>query len=122
MPYSQMLYGAVLSAALAAVLTVVLGRTRQPAILLAAALSAFVMPLAWNLILKTTQATGLLSHDLPFKPFPISWQDTGSGVFTLAGASLIIAFGPGRTYTPARVARLTVLTAVAALLIDVYTY
>jgi hypothetical protein len=53
---------------------------------------------------------------------PISWQDTGSGVFTLAGASLIIAFGPGRTYTPARVARLTVLTAVAALLIDVYTY
>lgn len=122
MPYSQMLYGAVLSAALAAVLIAVLGRTRQPAILLAAALSAFVMPLAWNLILKTTQATGLFSRDLPFKPFPISWQDTGSGVFTLAAASLIIALGPGRTYTPARVARLTVLTAVAALLTDVYTY
>lgn len=122
MPYLQMLYGAVLSAALAAVLIAVLGRTRQPAILLAAALSAFVMPLAWNLILKTTQATGLFSYDLPFKPFPISWQDTGSGVFTLAGTSLIIALGPGRTYTPARVARLTALTAVAALLTDVYTY
>ncbi len=68
MPYSQMLYGAVLSAALAAVLIAVLGRTRQPAILLAAALSAFVMPLAWNLILRTTGATGSFSHDLPFKP------------------------------------------------------
>ncbi len=117
-----MLYGAVLSAVLAAALIAVIARTRQPALLVAAALSAFVMPLTWNLILRTTDATGLFSHDLPFKPFPISWQDTGSGVFTLAGASLIIALGPGRNDTPARVARLTVLAAVAALLIDIYTY
>ncbi len=122
MPYAQMLYGAVLSAVLATILIGVIARTRQPALLVAAALSGFVMPLAWNLILRTTGATGLFSHDLPFKPFPISWQDTGSGVFTLAGASLIIALGPGRNETPVRVTGLAALAAVAALLIDIYTY
>jgi hypothetical protein len=80
------------------------------------------MPLAWNLILRTTRATALFSQDLPFKPFPISWQDTGSGVFTLAGAALVMALGPGRRDTPPRVAQLTLLAALAALLIDVYTY
>lgn len=122
MPYSQMLYGAALSAALAAVLVAFPAGSRRPAIVLASALAAFAMPLAWNLILRTTGATGSFSHDLPFKPFPISWQDTGSGVFTLAGASLVLALGPGRDGTPGRVAALSVLTAVAALLIDIYTY
>ena len=122
MPYTQMLYGAVLSALLAAGLVATVGRSRRPTLLLAAALTAFGMPLVWNLILRTTGATGLFSHDLPFTPFPISWQDTGTGVFTLAGAALVIGFGPGRRQTPARVAQLTLLTALAALLIDIYTY
>lgn len=122
MPYAQMLYGAALSAVLAFVLVALLGGSRRPAVLFAVALAGFVMPLCWNLVLRATGATGLFSHDLPFKPFPISWQDTGSGVCTLAGASLIIALGPGRSHAPAWVARVTVLTAVAALVIDIYTY
>ncbi len=122
MPYLQMLYGAVLSALAAAGLVAAVGRSRRPALLLATALAAFVMPLVWNLILRTTDATALFSHDLPFKPFPISWQDTGSGVFTLAGAGLVIALGPGRNDTRARVAQQAFLTAAAALLIDIYTY
>ncbi len=122
MPYAQMLYGAALSAVAAFVLVALLGGSRRPAVLFGVALAGFVMPLCWNLVLRTTGATGLFSHDLPFKAFPISWQDTGSGVCTLAGASLIIALGPGRSHTPAWVARVTVLTAVAALLIDIYTY
>jgi hypothetical protein len=35
--------------------------------------------LCWNLVLRTTGANAAFSHDLPFRPFPISWQDTGSG-------------------------------------------
>jgi len=121
MPYAQMLSGAALSAALAAVLVAFPAGDRRPAIVLASALAALSMPLA-NLILRTTGATGSFSHDLPCKPFPISWQDTGSGVFTLAGAPLVLALGPGRDGTPGRVAALSVLTAVAALLLDTYTY
>jgi hypothetical protein len=117
-----MLYGAALSAVLAVALVALLGRSRRPAVLGAVALAGFVMPVCWNLVLRQTGATDLFSRDLPFKPFPISWQDTGSGVWTLAGASLIIAVGPGRNHAPVWVARVSALTAIAALLIDIYTY
>ena len=105
MPYSQMLYGAALSALVAVALVAVPGRCRRSSVLLATGAAAFLMPVAWNLILRTTGATSLFSHDIPFRPFPISWQDTGSGVFTLAGASMLLALGPGRNEQPRRVAR-----------------
>lgn len=111
MAYSQMLYGAALSAALAAILVAFAGNRRRPAVVLTAGLAALVMPLAWNLMLRKTGATGLFSHDLPFKPFPISFQDTGSCVFTLAGASVALGLGAARDETAPRVARLALLTA-----------
>jgi hypothetical protein len=117
-----MLYGATLSAAAAAALVIMLGRPRSLCMVASAALAAFVMPLAWNLILRDSGATGLLSHDLPFRPFPISWQDTGTGVFTLAGATLLMAFGTARNQSPPRAAALGAMVAIAALLVDVYAY
>ena len=108
-----MLYGAALSAALAAPLVVTFGRCRRTPIVLATAVAAFLMPLAWNLILRDTGATGLFSHDLPFRAFPISWQDTGRAVFTLAGASAVLALGPARGDRPDRVAHWALLAAVA---------
>jgi hypothetical protein len=117
-----MLYGAALSAALAVALVVLVGRCRRTPVVLGAAMAAFLMPLAWNLILRDTGATGLFSHDLPFRAFPISWQDTGSGVFTLAGASAVLALGPGRSDRSARVSHWALLAALAALVVDVYTY
>lgn len=122
MSYGQMLYGAGLSAVLALALVAVPGKCRRPTILALCALAAFLMPLAWNTILRHTGATGSFSHDLPFRPFPISWQDTGSGVFTLAGAAMVLALGPGRKERPPRVAALAAWTALGALLIDIYTY
>jgi ABC-type sugar transport system permease subunit len=121
-PYSQMLFGAALSAALAVVVVAVVGRNRRVALLLTVAVTTFVMPLAWNLILRRTGATGSFSHDLPFKPFPISWQDTGSGVFTLAGAALALGLGAARREAPSQVIQLALVTALAALLTDVYAY
>ncbi|MEV6056395.1 hypothetical protein [Streptomyces sp. NPDC052107] len=54
--------------------------------------------------------------------FPISWQDTGSGVFTLAAASLGYGLGP-LAAQPARTGiRYALLAAVAALLVDIYLY
>jgi ABC-type sugar transport system permease subunit len=121
-PYSQMLFGAALSAALAVAVVAVVGRNRRVALLLTVAVTTFVMPLAWNLILRRTGATGSFSHDLPFKPFPISWQDTGSGVFTLAGAALALGLGAARREAPSQVIQLALVTALAALLTDVYAY
>jgi hypothetical protein len=108
-----MTYGAARSAVLALVLVTYAAKDRRRTVLVTAAGAALVMPICWNTILRLTGATDAFSHDLPFRPFPISWQDTGSGVFTLAGAAL--------AYAP-RTARLALWTALAALLVDIYLY
>jgi|SRR5450756_1743990 hypothetical protein len=117
-----MSYGAVLSCALAAVLVAYPGRDRRWPVLATAAGSALVMPICWNVILRVTGATATFSHDLPFRPFPISWQDVGSGVFTLAGAGVAFGLGIGADLPTARTTRLALWTALAALLIDIYLY
>jgi len=122
MSIGSMLYGAALSAVLAVAVVAVIARGRRPGVLITVAVAAFVMPVCWNTILRTTGATAAFSHDLPFRPFPISWQDTGSGVFTLAGTAIALALGVEATEPARRTARLALSTALAALLIDIYTY
>ena len=81
-----------------------------------------VMPLAWNLMLRKTGATALFSHDLPFRPFPISYQDTGSGVFTIAVCALALGAGPLAAEPGRRTAATVALAGAAAFLVDVYLY
>jgi hypothetical protein len=117
----QMSYGAALSGALSSVLVWFVAKERRVSTLVTCVAAAIVMPLCWNTILRLSGATGVMSHDLPFRLFPISLQDTGTGVFTLAGASTVLGLLYART--PAR--RTTVLalwTALAALLVDIYLY
>jgi hypothetical protein len=52
----------------------------------------------------------------------VSWQDTGSGVFAVAAAALILGSGPLRARPAASVTRLAALAGLAALLVDVYLY
>ena len=122
MSVGSMLYGAALSAVLALLAVRLIARERRPAVLATAALAGFLMPLCWNAILRVTGATAAFSHDLPFRPFPVSWQDTGSGVFTLAGAATALALGAAGTDQSRRVAGFALITAAAAFLIDIYTY
>jgi len=122
MTIGSMLYGAGLSAIVAVALLGGLARVRRPAVLITAGLAAFLMPLWWNSILRWTGATQAFSHDLPFRPFPVSWQDTGSGMFTLAGAAVALTLIAG-THEPARTTtKLASWTALTAFLIDIYTY
>jgi len=116
------LYGAALSVLAAVLLVASAGRDRRPAVLITIGVAAFVMPIWWNLILRWTTATDAFSHDLPFRPFPVSWQDTGTAVFTLAGAAIALSLGacakdPGR-----RVGILALWAGLGAFLIDIYTY
>ncbi|WP_137815310.1 hypothetical protein [Gandjariella thermophila] len=114
-------YGTALSAALAVLLVLLIARERRPAILAAVAAGAIAGPVAWNAILRTTHADQFFT-DAPIVVFPISWQDTGSGVFALAAAALILGFGPLRTAAGHRATSLAGLAALGALLVDIYLY
>ncbi|WP_426997052.1 hypothetical protein [Pseudarthrobacter sp. N5] len=118
----QMLSGAAMSAVLALLLVLLVLRERRPLLLATVFAAAFVMPVFWNSILGWTGAMGLFSHDLPFAFFPVSWQDTGSGMFALAGASVAVAVGPGRRDPAVRTGYTALLAASAALIVDVYLY
>jgi len=71
----------------------VLHERRVPVIAVAAAAAA-VAPLLWDLILRHTG--GRFFTDAPGLVFPVSYEDTGSGVFATALASLALGFGPLR--------------------------
>jgi len=74
--WGRIFYGAVLSTVIAAVVLIV-RRVRDPLLLVVALASTFLGPLTWNAILHRTGGAGFFV-DIPFKPFPVSWQDTGS--------------------------------------------
>ncbi|UUL77339.1 hypothetical protein NG819_07620 [Pseudarthrobacter sp. Fe7] len=121
MSLQAMFVGALLSALVALFLLLLVRRERRVGVVAMGA-AALMMPMAWNSILNWTGAIGLFSHDLPFPPFPISWQDTGTGVFTLAGAALALMVGPCRGDAGRRIAATAALAALAALVVDVYLY
>lgn len=112
--------GAAMSVAFAAIVLLLLLRERRPAVLVTALASTFLAPVAWNAILHRT-SPGAFFVDIPFAPFPVSWQDTGTGVFTLALASLLLGLLLRRE--PAgQVLKLATTVAVVAFLVDIYLY
>jgi hypothetical protein len=119
--WTTILYGAALSAVAAALLVFLAGRDRRFAVLAASALSGAAGPLFWNAILHRVGASEFFV-DAPIAVMPASWQDTGSGVFTVAVAALVLGFGPGGNDAGRRVAWLALLCGLAAFLVDVYLY
>ena len=118
--WTTILYGAALSALAAGVLSLVIP-PRRPAVAVAVAVGAFAGPLAWNAILRATHASTFFV-DAPVAILPASWQDTGSGVFTVAATALILGLGPLSAGPGRRVALVAVLAGLAAFLVDVYLY
>jgi hypothetical protein len=118
--WGTIVYGAVLSAVAAALLVYAVRRDRRLDVVAAAALSGALGPLLWNAILHHVEGREFFV-DAPIAVMPVSWQDTGSGVFTVAVAAVIFGLGPvadsGR-----RVAVLSLLCGLAAFLVDVYLY
>jgi hypothetical protein len=101
---------------------VFLRRERTPLVLVPALVAAFLGPLAWNAILhRVRPGPGTFFVDIPFKPSPVSWQDAGSGVFTLAVGSLFLGVAL-RHETAARVLGLAATVAAVAFLVDIYLY
>lgn len=121
LPWSTVAYGAALSAVLAGVLVALAVRPRRPVVIAAAALAAAGGPAAWNAILNAVHGAEFFT-DAPIPVFPISWQDTGSGVFTLALAALVLGLGPLAGAPGRRVALTALLAGVGALVVDIYLY
>jgi hypothetical protein len=113
-------FGVVLSAIVAAAALWILLRERRPSVLLTAALASLAAPLAWDVILRHTG--GDFFVDAPGVVFPISLEDTGSGVFATALSALLLGFGPLRVATAQRLALAASVCGLAALLVDIYLY
>jgi len=118
--WGTILYGAVLSALAAAALLLLI-RERRASVLIAAAAAAAGGAVAWNAILRDAGADGFFV-DAPIAVFPVSWQDTGSGVFALALGSAVLGLGPLSGGTSRQLMIRALLAAAAALLVDVYLY
>lgn len=115
------IYGAVLSAAGAALLVIATIRPRRMPVVATAVAASFIGPLAWNAILRATHGTSFFV-DAPVPVFPISWQDTGSGVFALAVAAVLLGLGPLARDPGRRLVTVAFLSALSSLLVDVYLY
>ncbi len=119
--WETIVYGAALSAAAAAVAVALVRRERRVPVLVAAAIAGAAGPLAWNAILHDVGAGGFFV-DAPVAVLPASWQDTGSGVFALAAATLVLGLGPLRRATALALSQAALVCGLAAFLVDVYLY
>jgi hypothetical protein len=118
--WGAVIFGVVLSAVVAAVAVWLLFRERRPLVLATAALAALLGPLLWDLILRHTG--GDFFTDAPGHVFPVSFEDTGSGVFATAIGAMLLGLGPLAQERGRRVALMALTCGVAALLVDVYLY
>jgi len=120
--WGSILYGALLSAIAAGLLVFAFKRYRRRIDLVAgAALCGALGPFLWNAILHRVGGSEFFV-DAPVAVMPASWQDTGSGVFTVAVATLVLGFGPARDEAGRQVALLSLLCGLGAFLVDVYLY
>jgi hypothetical protein len=113
-------YGVALSVVVAVVAVRLLLRERRLDVLAASGVATGLGPLLWDLILRHTG--GRFFTDAPGLVFPVSYEDTGSGVFATALAALVLGFGPMRAASGGQLASTAAVCGVAALLVDIYLY
>ena len=118
--WGTILYGAVLSGAIAAAALLASGE-RRVTVVAVGSIAALIAPIGWNAVLHATHAREFFT-DAPISALPASWQDTGSGVATLALASLLLAVARPREPLRRAVLRTAVLCGAVAFLVDVYLY
>jgi hypothetical protein len=116
----QITYGAVLSGVLAGGVLALVARPRLPAAL-AGGLATIAGAVAWNAILRAAHGDQFFT-DAPLVVLPASWQDTGSGVFALATASLLLGLAVLPAAPARRVVGYATVCGLVAFLVDVYLY
>ena len=120
LPWPHVLYGSVIGPLVGVVALVVLGE-RRPITLVTVAAGICGGTWIWNTMLNVRNA-GVIDVDIPFKPFPISWHDTGTGVFAFATATLLLLATVHRNEPGHRTLKVAGIAALAALIMDIYTW
>lgn len=118
--WGSILYGAGLSVVLASMALVLAGRERSLRALIPALIATFAGPVAWNAILRVTHAREFFT-DAPIVVFPASWQDTGSGVFAFAFATVALTLARPDTKS-SRIVFLGGICGIISFLVDIYLY
>ncbi len=119
--WGQIGYGAVLSGVLAAAVLALIARPHRLAAAVGGGVASAAGPVAWNAILRAAHGDQFFT-DAPIAVFPASWQDTGSGVFALAAASLLLGLAVFPTAPARRVSGYAAACGLVAFLVDVYLY
>jgi hypothetical protein len=119
--WGQITYGAVLSGLLAGVCLAVVARPHRLPAALTGAVATATGAVAWNAILRAAHGDQFFT-DAPVVILPASWQDTGSGVFALAAAGLLLGGAVLPTAPARRVAGYAAICGLVAFLVDVYLY
>jgi Family of unknown function (DUF6518) len=120
LPWSHIVVGSLVGPLVGvAALWVLRERDRQTLVVVAVAVCAGTW--LWNAMLNVRHAT-VIDGDIPFKPFPISWQDTGTGIFAFAFATFALLATVHRSTPGHRTLKVAGIAAAAAFLIDVYAW
>jgi hypothetical protein len=119
--WGQITYGGVLSGVLAAVVLGFLARPHRLSAALAGGVATVAGAVAWNAILRAAHGEQFFT-DAPVVILPASWQDTGSGVFALAVASLLLGLVVLPSAPARRVVGYAAVCGLVAFLVDVYLY
>jgi len=119
--WGQIGYGAVLSGLLAAIALALVARPHRLPAAFGGGIATVAGAAGWNAILHAAHGERFFT-DAPVGLLPASWQDTGSGVFALAAAGLLLGLVVLPGVPARRVAGYATLCAVIAFLVDVYLY
>lgn len=120
LPWGRVLFGSVVGP-LVAVAALWLAKERRPSTLLITAAGVCSGTWLWNAMLNIRHAN-VIDGDIPFTPFPISWQDTGTGVFAFAFAAAALLATVNRNQPGHRTLKVAGIAGVAALVMDIYTW
>ncbi|MBI4883674.1 MAG: hypothetical protein HY826_06420 [Actinobacteria bacterium] len=120
LPWSYVVFGSLIGPAVGVAALWLLGERRVRS-LSVAGVGVCAGTWLWNSMLNIRHA-GVIDGDVPFKPFPISWQDTGTGVFAFAFAACALLATTERDEPGRRTLRIAGIAALAAFVMDVYTW
>jgi hypothetical protein len=118
LPWSRVLFGSLIGPAVGVGALWAL-RERRLVTLVVTAAGVCGGTWLWNSMLNIRHA-GVIDGDVPFDPFPISWQDTGTGLFCFAVTSFALLATVLRNKPGRRTLKVAGVASFAAFVMDVY--
>lgn len=114
---SEIVWTALVAAAIVTVVFAARRATRTPPRLAAAAVGTLIGWLAWNFTLHATHSGGF-DVDAPYTA--VSWQDAGTGVLVFVAVALLLGLIVDRDQSAGRVVAMAATAGITALVFDIF--